>query len=225
MYKMSKSEHEAVERGREAWERLKSGKVWEDWMLTGTALTIGRDECLAATHSNDIGDKRYRNAFSDWLEENGFGDMDKGERKHLFDCMEHRAEIETWRATLTMNVRLSLNHPRSVIRKWKVSTSDGHAADAPATQRRQTQKEAAAAVIEERDAALRRVTELERGQDHLTEGRDWTWQDTPEEIAAAMFRLYPTKAVRVASAILQLSKSTTKKPAVRSRERVEEGAL
>jgi len=219
---MSKSEHEAVQRGREAWERLKSGRVWEDWMMTGTALTIGRDECLAATHTNDIGDKRYRNAFGSWMEENGFGDMDKGERKHLFDCMEHRAEIETWRSRLALNIRLSLNHPRSVIRKWKASTSDGHAADTPARERRQSQKEAAAVVIEERDAALRRVTQLERGQDHLTEGRDWTWQDAPEDIAAAWYRINPTKAVRAASIVLQLSKSTTKKPAAKSRVKVDE---
>jgi len=222
---MSKSEHQAVERGREAWERLKADRTWEDWMLTGTALTIGRDECLAATHSNDVGDKRYRNAFGSWMDENGFGDMDKGERKHLFDCMEHRAEIEAWRATLTMNVRLSLNHPRSVLRRWTVSTSDGHQADAdsPAGQRRQTLKDTNRELQDRLDTAEKTISDLERGQDHLTEGRDWTWQDAPEDIAAAMFRLYPTKAVRVASAILTLSKSTTKKPTARSRVKVEEG--
>jgi hypothetical protein len=50
---------------------------------------------------------------------------------------------------------------------------------------------------------------LRRGHD---EGNDFDWQDTPEEIAKAMLRAYPTKAKRVGAAILSLSKSTAKKP-------------
>jgi hypothetical protein len=36
--------------------------------------------------------------------------------------MGHLAEIEAWLATLTTSQRLHLNHPTSVLRKWKVST-------------------------------------------------------------------------------------------------------
>jgi len=52
----SKSENQAVLRGREAWERLKKDLTWEDWMLAGIALTIGRTESLAQAHTNDIND-------------------------------------------------------------------------------------------------------------------------------------------------------------------------
>ena len=34
----SKSENQAVLRGREAWERLKKDLTWEDWMLAGIAF-------------------------------------------------------------------------------------------------------------------------------------------------------------------------------------------
>ena len=53
---------------------------------------------------------------------------------------------------------------------------------------------------------------MERGRDHLTEGRDWTWQDDAKDIAAAWFRLYPTKAVQAASELLRLAEATTPKP-------------
>jgi hypothetical protein len=62
---------------------------------------------------------------------------------------------------------------------------------------------------EELDAANR---ELRKGPDDLSEGRDWTWHETPEDIAAAMLRLYPDKAKRLGSALQNAAKSTTKKP-------------
>jgi hypothetical protein len=46
----------------------------------------------------------------------------------------------------------------------------------------------------------------------LTEGRDWTWHDTPQEIAEAMLRTHPDKAKRLRAALQNLAKSTTKKP-------------
>jgi hypothetical protein len=65
---------------------------------------------------------------------------------------------------------------------------------------------------EELDAANAQLRRIERGQENLTKGRDWTWQDDPKDIAAAWFRLQPTKAVKIASKLLQLAKSTTPKP-------------
>jgi len=46
----------------------------------------------------------------------------------------------------------------------------------------------------------------------FSEGRDWTWHDTPEQIAAAMLQLYPDKAKRLGSALQNAAKSTTRKP-------------
>jgi len=41
---------------------------------------------------------------------------------------------------------------------------------------------------------------------------DWTWHDTPEQIAAAMLGLYPDKAKRLGAALQNAAKSTTRKP-------------
>jgi hypothetical protein len=49
------------------------------------------------------------------------------------------------------------------------------------------------------------------GDADYDQGNDFDWQDTPDEIAKAMLRLYPTKAKRVGAAILAASKSTAKK--------------
>jgi hypothetical protein len=65
---------------------------------------------------------------------------------------------------------------------------------------------------EELDTAYRKLRELERQHGNITEGRDWTWHDTPDAIAAAMLAAYPEKAKRLGSALQNLSKSTTKKP-------------
>jgi hypothetical protein len=64
---------------------------------------------------------------------------------------------------------------------------------------------------EEPDAANAAISRLKHGQDNLTEGRDWTWQDPAKEIAAAMFRAYPTKASQLGSALMHLSNSTSQK--------------
>ena len=40
--------------------------------------------------------------------------------------------------------------------------------------------------------------------DKISEGRDWDWQDTPQEIAEAMLRLYPDKAKRLGAALRKL---------------------
>jgi hypothetical protein len=47
---------------------------------------------------------------------------------------------------------------------------------------------------------------------NITEGRNWTWHDTPDDIAEAMLAAYPDKAERLGSALQNLLKSTTKKP-------------
>jgi hypothetical protein len=210
---LGKAEQHAILRGREAWKRLKEDVTWEDWMLTGIALAIGRDECLRATHANSVDDKRYRNAFGDWLKVNGFDDIDKAARSRLFKCMDHRADIEAWRATLTMSERLKLIHPNTVVRKWEAATSEGRATLPPA---KPGLRDENMRLQEDLDTERAKNRQLERGRDNLTEGRDWTWQDSGKDIGATWFRLHPTKSVQAASEVMRLWKTTTKKP-VRSR--------
>jgi hypothetical protein len=208
-----KSEHGAVIRGREAWDRLKIDLTWEDWMLTGEALKVGRSECFNAAQTNSVDDKRYRIEFNGWLKANGFDDMDSAARTRLFQCMDHRTEIEEWRATLPLKDRLKLNHPQSVIRKWKAATSKEKTAQPPA---KAGLRDENMRLQEALDAEQVKNRELERRQDTITEGCEWTWQDSPKDIAAVWYRLHPGKAVQAAREVMQLDKANTKKPAMRA---------
>jgi hypothetical protein len=44
-------------------------------------------------------------------------------RSKLIVLMEHRAEVEAWRDTLDLTLKLSLNHPNSMLRAWKKATT------------------------------------------------------------------------------------------------------
>jgi hypothetical protein len=42
-------------------------------------------------------------------------------RRRLFEVMDHLPEIEAWRQTLTPRERAGLNHPSTVLRRWKIA--------------------------------------------------------------------------------------------------------
>ena len=114
---------EAVVRaGQEAWCRLRSNATWDDWRQVGKAHVIGRHKAMIEAGVNQPIGRLYNEAFGTWQREFGFENLDKGDRARLFEVMGHLAEIETWLATLTTSERLRLNHPNTVLRKWKGST-------------------------------------------------------------------------------------------------------
>src|SRR5262245_20454288 len=116
-----------VRRGQEAWSRLQSGRSWEDWLSVGEAVQVGRHRAMVEADTNQPRGSRYESIFGDWLRETGFDTLDKADRKRLFNCLEHRSEIEAWRQTLATNKRLLLNHPASVWRNWQKATVAGKA--------------------------------------------------------------------------------------------------
>ena len=63
----------------------------------------------------------YRRIFAAWLKQNKFDDMDKSDRFRVLEILANRPEIEKWRSELPPNVRMKLNHPRSVLRYFKAS--------------------------------------------------------------------------------------------------------
>ena len=206
------SEHPAVILGREAWERLKKDHTWEDWMLAGEALIVGRSECLNAANTNSVDDKRYRDEFSRWRKANGFDDIDKAARSWLFKCMENRAEIEAWRASLPLCERLKVNHPQSVLRKWKAAISKEKTERPPAKAGLRDENMRLQEALDAERAKNRRLARL---QERLSEGHDWTWQDNPKDIAAAWVRLHRTKAVQAAREVIKLADPPAEKPATR----------
>jgi hypothetical protein len=108
--------------GTAAWKRLKKEQNWNDYMTLGESFVAGREWALNEVPSNDINDPRFKKAFSHWLTKYQVDDYDRSDRAKLFTVMQHRSEIEGWRATLTQTERLKLNHPTSVLRKWKAAT-------------------------------------------------------------------------------------------------------
>jgi hypothetical protein len=109
-----------VERGREAWERLKKGgRDWEDWKALGAALLDGRNEAMRKAQTNKPAGKAYSAAFSDWLKANHF-DIDKSDRAKLLQMMAKLEDVEAFRASLKPKERMRLNHPSSV---WRAFTS------------------------------------------------------------------------------------------------------
>ena len=51
-----------------------------------------------------------------------FDNIDKGDRSRLIEVIDNLPAIEAWRATLTQTACLRLNHPSSILRKWKAAT-------------------------------------------------------------------------------------------------------
>lgn len=111
-----------VVRGQEAWHRLEQGHSWDDWLAVGEAIQYGRHLAMLEAHTNEPSGPRYQAVFGEWLQTTGFHQIDKAARSRLFDCLEHRAEIEAWRQKLPLNKRLQLNHPDSIWRNWQNST-------------------------------------------------------------------------------------------------------
>jgi hypothetical protein len=198
-----------VSRGREAWRSLRNDETWEKWVAIGRALEAGRGAIMRHLHTNQPKGRAWSETFGAWLSENDFDQIDKGVRSRLLTCLDHLPEIEAWRQTLGLTQRLQLNHPNAVFRKWqaaKAMPKDPGSSSPP-----QNRKDIEIMRLQsELDEAQRKLRAFEH--DKISEGRDWDWQDTPQEIAEAMLRLFPDKAKRLGAALQNLSKSTTKKP-------------
>ena len=111
---------EIFRRGKHAMERLCRG--FDDWMDVAEALQVGRAESMRAAQTNEPKGKRYEKIMGEWLVAHSFHVIDKGTRNRLLECLQYRAAIEKWRATLTPGDRLRFNHPDTVLRKWKTAT-------------------------------------------------------------------------------------------------------
>ena len=167
---------EAVVRaGQEAWCRLRSNATWDDWKQVGKAHVIGRHKAMIEAGVNQPIGRRYNEAFGAWQREFGFENLDKGDRARLFEVMGHLAEIEAWLATLTTSERLRLNHPTTVLRKWKGSTV---VPDPNATPKPSPQAKLKAANIELQE-------ELHRLKQH-GDGNAFTKNDNTKAIATAI---------------------------------------
>jgi hypothetical protein len=111
-----------VQRGRDALERKR--RSFKDWLLIGEAVEVGQAEAMRAADTNKPTGKRFEKRMGEWLVANSFHIIDKAARSRALECLKHRADIEKWLTTMTEPERFRLNHPDTVLRKWKASSHD-----------------------------------------------------------------------------------------------------
>jgi hypothetical protein len=110
-------------RGRAAWRRLKSNKNWNwrDWIIVGDSMMKARTEAFEEAGTNKAVGSRYNQAFGRILRNERLDGIDSATRNHLFQVMDNLPAIEAWRQPLAQNLKERLNHPLSVLRRWKAS--------------------------------------------------------------------------------------------------------
>src|SRR5262249_4575059 len=192
---------EIIRLGQDAMARKR--RAWDDWMLIAEALAAGRAEVMRDVHTNQPTGRRYERAMSEWLIKNGFKEVDKGARCRLLECLQHRDEIERWRALLTDAERFRVNHPDTVLRKWKKSVAVPDLQAKPKTSAFAQLKEAHAQLIEDHHRL-----EVAAGGGDL-----WSSQDTAKDIQAVMqARLSAEKAMKVGRGLYVDSLKKLSKP-------------
>jgi hypothetical protein len=110
--------------GTAAWNQLKKSKDWGHWMIVGEALAAGRAMAMRTAGTNRPEGRGYNEQFSAFIDYYKLSEIDKAARAHLLKVMEHRIEIEEYRASLPLAERLRLNHPTTMMRHWRAATAE-----------------------------------------------------------------------------------------------------
>jgi hypothetical protein len=186
---MREDDRDRVSRqGTAAWARLKKDKNWNDWIKVGEALLVGREWAMNQASTNRPEGKAYNMAFGEWMITYKLGDMDKGDRSRLFEVMDALPMIEEWRHTLPMTIRLKLNHPSTVLRKWKSAfETDKEEHDARPSKAKQTGTELAAA-LEQIKHLKAHVAEIEASRNAVV--GDTSVAPFSEQLHAALCALH-----------------------------------
>jgi hypothetical protein len=205
--------------GTEAWKRLKKQKSWNDWLAVGAALLVGREWAMHEAGTNQPKGKGYNMEFSDWLVMYKLDDMDKGDRKRLFDVMDNLGRIEQWRGTLPLIQRLELNHPNSVWRRWKAAV----APEPDPNKKKPTLKEENIRLSEEGFSKDKRIAELEAHVVDLESAREQGGGDQPlkdkntSEVVDTIVKTFTAKeAEEIARQVLTRLKAHGKPSQMRS---------
>jgi hypothetical protein len=196
------SDDQVVLAGIAAWSRLKQCKTWRDWLVVGEALLVGRTEAMRSAHTNVPEGSRYNREFGDWLVRTPLGEIDKSTRKRLLDCMARRADIEAWRATLPLSLRLDLNHPHAVLRRWQATQKPRNAVKKPSYVAKLN-----AALIQSQEETARLKRDVERNG----AGDRWTPESSADQVAEVIVGTFKAwKAREIAQAINRRLKKAEK---------------
>ena len=105
--------------GREALDRISTGRDWSDWQKIGAALAAGRAEAMRIANTNRPKGKKYNQDFRDVLKREHLDSINSTTRYQLLQIAENLPAIEEWREKLDPDRRLKLNHPSAIWRNWQ----------------------------------------------------------------------------------------------------------
>ena len=110
---------ETIATGRRAWESLKRYESWAWWVEVGLALDKARTEAMHILNLNQPTGQIWSREWGAWLQETGFGEIDKGVRSRLQRCIDELPAIGKWLECIGQTKRLTLNHPNAVWRGYQ----------------------------------------------------------------------------------------------------------
>jgi hypothetical protein len=118
---------ETIALGEATLQALERGETIERWLHIGRALAALQAEAMSRSHSNTPYGKRYTAAWAMLGNSDHHAArlcaLDAGARSHALWMANEWTVIEPWLKTLTPNLRLALNHPRSVHRRYDAAHS------------------------------------------------------------------------------------------------------
>jgi hypothetical protein len=208
-----------VEAGEHALGEIRTRTVTH-WLSAGCAWRALQEQAMYLSNSNQPGGRRYSETYSrleqPWRE---LARIDRGTRKDAIWLFTNQALLLPALDKLGQERRDRMLHP-TTIRKWArvegldpdftvVTKPQGVDQRPTALQHAQQQLVDLRAELDAAEAEIRR---LKRSSDNVSEGRDWTWQDSAADIAAVWFQQHPSKSLQIASKVLELGKTTTPKP-------------
>src|SRR5262249_40815808 len=117
--------------GNECFRILKKGETLDRWYHTGIGCHELQSAALRLAGTNNTANRAYREAWKALADHvPDLRDMDAAARSNAVWLVLNWDTISAWLKRQPVNVRLSLNHPRSVKRKYEAATRPPSVANA-----------------------------------------------------------------------------------------------
>ena len=211
-----------IEKGVVAIRRINSHENFENWLAVGQACADMQTAAMRLAYANQPKGRAYNDAFKMIAEQvPDLANLDKTTRSHAIWIADQsrRDAIVEWHARLPANIRLQVNHPTTVWRRYNRETAAPTVpGESPAPS---GLKAEVARLQEELDTANKR---LSRG-----DGQDFTMADSDDDIVRVLVESpYRAKWLRIARGIVKADNDARKlaggtvgggKPATASRKR------
>jgi hypothetical protein len=162
-----------------ALDRIQRGQSWDDWMKIAELFSHGSKTSMLHAHTNERAGKGYNLAFAAWLDAHPkMRAIDKATRNHCLQCYDNFHEITAWRAKLGQNQREAINHPKTVLQRWrKEQAGEGEKVARKASAKEELNEKVA--VLEADNAKLRK--KLDDGGENI-----FALSDSASQIAMAL---------------------------------------